>query len=271
MVLGVYSAMIVVAVMAGVGPQASKDATVPPKTELQHIKRVVLDPGHGGKNNGCLGIDGTYEKTIVLKIAKRIEAILLTETNAKPFLTRRSDTYLGLGERSRMANKWKGDIFLSLHLNADPYGTGFGVETWFLGADAADEEALKLVEQEEAKYGHEDHDHDDGQDMVKRILRDATLRQAQAHSEALAIDIAKGMHVSTKRKLRGVKQAPFGVLKAAKMPAIVIEAGFFTHAKEGWTLLEEAQQERIARGIVQGIIAYDKRIGGEEPTVSKGQ
>ena len=107
MVLGVYSAMFFVAVVAGVGPQASNEASVPQKTKLEHIQRIVLDPGHGGKNNGCLGIDGTYEKTIVLKIAKRIEAILLAETNAKPLLTRRSDTFLGLGDRSRMANEWK--------------------------------------------------------------------------------------------------------------------------------------------------------------------
>jgi N-acetylmuramoyl-L-alanine amidase len=269
MVLGYYSALLLVAAGVGAAPSVQSAGSDAPKTMLEHVHRVVIDPGHGGGNNGCLGIDGTYEKTVVLKIAKRVERILLAETNAVPLLTRRTDKFLGLGERSRLANKWKGDIFLSLHLNADAYGSGFGLETWFLGAEAADAEARRLVEQEEAKYRHEEHHAHEGTDMVKRILRDATHRQAQAHSQVLAIDIANGMRETTKRKLRGVKQAPFGVLKAAQMPAIVVEAGFFTHAKEGWTLLATEQQEKIARGIVEGIIAYDKRIGGTNPTLSQ--
>ena len=268
MVLGYYSAMLVIAVGVGAGPDDKGVLADSPSVHLKHIKRIVIDPGHGGSNYGCLGVDGTYEKTVVLQIAERVERILLSETDGTPLLTRRGDTPLGLGERSGLANAWNGDIFLSLHLNADAYGSGFGVETWFLGADTADAQAKKLVAQEEARYEHEGEDKGHSDDMVEKILRDASLRKAQADSEILAIDIAQGLQRSTKRKLRGVKQAPFGVLKGARMPAIVVEAGFFTHAKEGWKLLEPEQQEKIARGIVNGIIAYDKRIGGEGRTIS---
>ena len=269
MVLGYYSAMMLVTVVSGVGPQFLEEGQRPGRITLEHVKRIVLDPGHGGNNNGCLGVDGTYEKTVVLALAKRIEAILRKETNAVPLLTRRSDKPLGLADRSRMANEWKADVFLSLHLNADQFGSGFGVETWFLGADAADAEAQKLVEQEEATYREHSPELGTSDDLVSRILRDAQLRLAQAQSEALAVEVAKGMHNTTKRKLRGVKQAPFGVLKAAKMPAIVVEAGFFTHKEEGWVLLTPEHQERIARGIVAGIVAFDRQIGGKEPTVTQ--
>lgn len=270
MVLGVTTAFWMLAGGLSAVPVGSDAMRPVPSIEFKHVLRIAIDPGHGGSNNGCLGVDGTYEKTVVLQIAERIEAILLEESNAVTLLTRNTDTHLGLGERSRLANAWKADIFISLHLNADAYGAGFGVETWFLGAEAADAEAKKLVETEEARYGEATTSEEATEDTIQLILKDASLRMAQAGSQALAIELAQALQTSTKRSLRGVKQAPFGVLKGAKMPAVVIEAGFFTHAKEGWMLLTAGEQDHIARGIVNGLLRYDRRIGGTRGQASFG-
>jgi N-acetylmuramoyl-L-alanine amidase len=233
----------------------------PAPMHFEHLRRIVVDPGHGGQNKGCLGVDGHYEKTVVLQISQRIERILWTETNALPMMTRSDDTFLSLGERTRLANLWQGDVFLSLHLNADAYGKGFGVETWFLGADTAHAEAAALVKREEASYGQFKNLKAFENSRAEAILRDAALGQSQAGSEVLAISVGDALKTGTKATYRGVKQAPFGVLKHAEMPAIVVEAGFLSHTKEGIRLMDPAYQERIARAIVKGLIAYDSRIG----------
>ena len=221
------------------------------------------DPGHGGKNKGCLGVDGTYEKVATLDIALRVQRILTEETDAVALLTRQDDRFLGLRERTRAANKWGADVFLSIHLNADAYGAGKGVETWFLSPDSADEEARRLVEKEEAAYGEHDHEDTVQDDLVSSVIQDAIHRNAQAASEVLAGAIVNRLHSATNAPFRGVKQAPFGVLKEANMPAVVVECGFFSHHEEGVKLVDPHYSERIARGIVDGLLEYDRQIGGK--------
>lgn len=246
------------------GPHSGQPAPAAPHAAMGHLRTVVIDPGHGGTNTGCLGVDGTFEKILTMQIAERVARILTEETSAVALLTRQDDTYLGLRERTRQANAWDGDVFLSLHLNADPYGRGEGVETWFLAPDSADAEAARLVELEEAAFALDDHE--PGEDVtdstLHAMLQDAVIRANQAASEALAEAVARGLADTTRATMRGVRQARFGVLKEAKMPAIVVECGFFSHRDEGMRLLDEGYQERVAHGIVAGLVAFDARIGG---------
>ncbi len=254
---------------AWASPPSGQPAPSAEISALRHLRTVVLDPGHGGDNRGCLGVDGTFEKVVVLQIAQRVERILLEETSAAVLMTRREDRPLGLRERTRLANAWGADVFLSLHANADPLGRGHGVETWFLSADDAEptEAALRLVALEEAGDDPEEVVDAVRASEVEAILRDAALHQERARSEALGEAVATAMHKATGARLRGVHQARFGVLVEAEMPAIVVEAGFLTHRDEGLALLEPAYQERIARAIVDGLVAFDRRLG-EGPTVS---
>ena len=255
MVSSLLAASVVLA-----GPPSGQAGPEPDVFQMRHLKVIALDPGHGGDNRGCLGVNGAYEKELTLQIAERVRRILLEETSASVMLTREADVPLGLRERARMANSWNADVFLSLHLNADPYGSGKGVETWFLSVDSADEEAQKLVAAEEGAYGeNEDDDHHE-HTVVQNVLNDTQIRLAQARSESLAAAVVDGMAASTAAPLRGVRQAPFGVLKEAKMPAIVVEAGFFSHEHEGTLLLEPEYQETVARGIVKGLQAYDVQL-----------
>ena len=168
-----------------------------------------------------------------------------------------------------MANEWGADVLLSMHVNADPQGKGHGVETWHLAHEAADAEARRIVEKEE---GHVMEFHASEAPLSEphlRILEDARIRRAQEDSATLAELVHDGMHNTTQARPRGVKQAPFGVLKEARMPAIVVEAGFFSHEVQGVDLMSERYQEQVARGIVDGLVAFDARIGGDSrPHVS---
>lgn len=249
-------------VFAPAQAQAKRPASEADHVRLEHVRVVALDPGHGGDNRGCLGADGTREKKVVLAISKRVERILLEETSATPLMTRREDVFLGLRERTRMANAWDADLFLSIHLNADEHGRGQGVEAWFLTSEAASEEAEQLVLKEEAAYADDvDLEHLD-ETAVGALLKEASMSRAQVHSEVLAEEVAKALHKGTGWTFRGVKQARFTVLKEARMPAVVVEAGFLSHHEQGLLLLRPDVQERIARSIVDAIIAYDRRMGG---------
>lgn len=236
---------------------------------MEHLKLIALDPGHGGSNKGCLGVDGTYEKYVTLDIAKRVEKLLHERTNSVALLTRKTDSPVGLRERTKLANHWGADVFLSIHLNADPYGAGFGVETWFLSPGDSSEEAKKLVAAEEGHY-HESGHHEPSQgNVVDHIVADAQHRAALAASETLADSIVRHLHLTTGARFRGVKQARFGVLVEAKMPAIVVECGFFSHRDEGTQLVDTAYLDKVARGIFEGLIAYDRQIGGRRTARSE--
>ena len=168
-----------------------------------------------------------------------------------------------------MANEWGADVFLSIHLNADPYGVGKGIETWLLSPDAADAEAQRLVAAEEADYGETDDADVVEHNLVQAVIQDVVHRTAQAASEALAESVVKHLHRETKATFRGVKQARFGVLKKAKMPAIVVECGFFSHWEEGISLASPAYLETVARGIVDGLLDYDRQIGGRRTAMAR--
>jgi N-acetylmuramoyl-L-alanine amidase len=269
--LVLFGAPIVLLFCVGAGgnPPSGQAGQPPAVRHLEHVRVVVVDPGHGGHNKGCLGVNGTYEKVVTLDISKRVQRILTEETDAVALMTRQTDTFLGLRERTLMANRWGGDVFLSIHLNADPYGVGKGIETWLLAPDDSDVEGAKLVAAEEADYGEVQGAEAVEHNMVQTVIQDATHRAAQSASEALAESVVKHLHSETKAVFRGVKQARFGVLKAAKMPAIVVECGFFSHWQEGISLVDGDYLETVARGIVDGLLEYDRQIGGRRTAMNQ--
>jgi N-acetylmuramoyl-L-alanine amidase len=267
-------------------PSATPPQPAPATTEvaarhaMRALRTIVIDPGHGGDNRGCLGVDGTWEKAATLDIALRVEALLAAETSVTTRLTRRDDRALALGDRSELANRWGADVFLSIHLNADPFGQGSGIETWFLAPDGTEiadgaelaehpdhEEALEAAPAApEAAPAPAPDEAPPARGRVEtraaaELARDADLSAARAASQVLAELVVLGMAERTGARVRGVRQARFGVLKGATMPAIVVECGFFSHADEGMRLTAAEYRETIARGIVDGLLAYDARLG----------
>jgi N-acetylmuramoyl-L-alanine amidase len=222
-----------------------------------HPLTVVIDPGHGGTQDGAPGPErGVWEKDLTLAISKKVAARLREELGAMALLTREGDEHLFLGRRTAFANAHAADLFLSIHLNSMPTQRERqrveGIETYFLSADASDDRAARVAAAENADDGPKKKAGND----LSMILDDLTL--TAAHQDASRL--AKAVHTALITKLgavdHGVQQAPFVVLMGAQMPAILCEVGFISHPEEGKKLETAAYQDRVADALVEGVKAF---------------
>ena len=222
-----------------------------------NVKRIVIDPGHGGKDSGCR-IGGRYkEKNITLKIARFLAEKLRKRLGCEVFLTRNKDIFLSLERRTAIANMKKADLFISLHVNAHRDRRIHGLETYFLNM-ATDERAVMVAARENATSEKNISD-------LQTILNDLMLNTKINESSRLAHNVQTGMVINSKKMYRrikslGVKQAPFYVLIGAQMPAILVEVGFLSNSTERKRLLSAKYQRRLAEGIYSGISSYIQSI-----------
>ena len=235
-------------------------------TATLHAKplTVMLDPGHGGEENKGAPArmrPGTFEKKYALKLAKLIRDTLRPESIAV-LLTRETDVELGLKERVLMANRANADLFISLHLNSTEKPGPKGHATFFLAQEAADEATRKLVEFEnrESKTLKPRLAERPEDESVENILLDMTRHRAQQDSRRLAEIIQARMRTTSPFPNRGVKQAPFGVLKGTSMPAVVCEIGFINHEKEGLYITSDEGLNAIANAISTAILDYKELV-----------
>ena len=218
---------------------------------------VVIDPGHGGKDPGCIGRGGTREKDVVLSVGKKLKA-KLDAAGFRTYMTRTNDTYLKLAQRAEFAEARKGDLFISLHANANPSRSVKGFSIYTLSEKASDEEAKKLAESENAadKIGV------DGFTEFERDIR-AALSSLQQHavaemSEEYANGCARAFR-SSKIEAQagpGVRHAPFAVLRST-VPGALIELGHLSNASEEKLLKSSDYQERLVAAIVKSIKNYN--------------
>ena len=217
------------------------------------VRRVVIDAGHGGKDPGAIGPTGLKEKTVTLKIAKKVAAKLKARLGCQVYLTRSSDRYIGLTQRTAIANSKKADIFVSIHVNAAKNRRLRGVETYFLNF-ATNEDAMRVAARENAtsqkRIGE-----------LKNILSQIMKNTKVNESSRLASEIQNAVVRNLRRKYGtvvdlGVKQAPFFVLIGARMPSVLVETSFISNRVEEKRLRSSRYLDRIADGIVNGIIAY---------------
>ncbi len=222
------------------------------------VKRIVIDPGHGGKDPGTVYAGGIVEKDIVLNLAKVLALKIEKELECEAVLTRVDDSFLPLERRTAFANMKKGDLFISLHINAHKQAGIQGIETYFLNM-ATDERAVLVAARENATSEKNISD-------LQSILNDLMLNTRISESSKLAHELQQGMIGSVKKKFSGVKslgvkQAPFYVLIGAEMPAVLVEIGFITNPTERERLLSREYLEAMADGIVRGTAEYVKSIG----------
>ncbi|MGD2126421.1 MAG: N-acetylmuramoyl-L-alanine amidase [Desulfobacteraceae bacterium] len=222
-----------------------------------NVKRIVIDPGHGGKDPGCFHGGGVKEKHIVLKLAKTLAKKVEARLQCEAFLTRTKDIFLPLERRTAFANMKKADLFISLHINAHKQANVSGVETYFLNI-ATDERAVMVAARENATSEKNLSD-------LQAILNDLMLNTKISESSRLAHEVQKGMLGHVKKRYQkvkdlGVKQAPFYVLIGAEMPAVLVEMGFITNRRERRRLLSQKYLDSIADGIILGIEGYIKSI-----------
>jgi N-acetylmuramoyl-L-alanine amidase len=245
--LGPLAAAVLAAALAAKAP-ASREASF----------LAVLDPGHGGEQDGALAPDGAKEKDLTLQIAQRVGAAL-RRRGVKVVLTRTGDQAVPLANRAAIANAIQADVFLSIHLNSMPTPEQrqrtSGVETYFLSADATDAHATAVAARENAdRIAGEDAI--DPADPVAAILSDLADADTLAGSSRLAYDLHEQLVGSLGAEDRKVKQAPFYVLAGARMPAALLELGFISHPADAARLETRSYQERIAEAVADAVQAW---------------
>lgn len=226
-----------------------KDLTLGAALGLK-IRTIVIDPGHGGKDPGAI-YNNLREKDVVLEISKYLYEYLKADKDLQIHLTRSTDIFIPLEERTAIANKLKADIFVSIHANAAKNPNASGIETFVFNVtnDRAALEVAALENQATTKSIS------DLQGILKDILKYSKLEESVSLAGSVQGKLIKNVNASNKQNL-GVKQAPFYVLVGARMPAILIETGFITNANDAKNLKSSAYRKKIALGIYQGIKEY---------------
>jgi N-acetylmuramoyl-L-alanine amidase len=225
---------------------------------------IVIDPGHGGKDPGALGVSGLREKDIVLKISIQLEQELkIRFKDLKIILLRRTDKFLELAARTKAANrhlkKGQNGIFISIHINASVSPKASGFETYFLSQNPSNDEARKtaalendviVLEDKKGKNDFEDTDYIEAMMLTTQIQKESSL---------LADSVQKGMRGKIRSiSSKGVKKADFFVLRGALMPAVLVEAGYITNKKDAAYIRQSKNQQEIAEGISDGVENFIK-------------
>jgi N-acetylmuramoyl-L-alanine amidase len=216
------------------------------------VGRIVIDAGHGGRDPGAQG-PGYTEADLTLDIALRLERLLAKEPGVEVVLTRRTDEYVALQERTVIANREGADLFLSIHANASRNRSARGVESYLLNFASTPDAAAVAARENASSTLTMSHLND----LVKQIALNSKLDESR--------DLARHIQTAMVRKLRpsnqqikdlGVKQAPFVVLVGASMPSVLVEVSFLSHKQEGRLLGTGAYRQRIAEALLDGIRRY---------------
>ena len=220
------------------------------KPAPQRLK-IALDAGHGGDDTGAKGSKGLLEKDAALAIVQELSRSL-DEAGFEVMLIRADDTFIPLWDRARMANEAGADLFISIHLNAARARAAKGSEVYFLSLDRGDEAASSVAALENAGA-----DARPGADsVVAGILEDMAQKAYLQDSERLAVAVQLQLNRLGGIKERGVKQAPFVVLRGAAMPAVLVESAFISNPREELKLKDAAFLKKLAATHTQGIRRY---------------
>lgn len=217
---------------------------------------VVIDPGHGGIDPGAVGF--VVEKEVTLDLALRLRGLLQKE-GLEVILTRSGDTHLSpdkasdLGLRAEMANS-KRNLFVSIHVNSAP-SAAQGIETYYFGS-TLDPKLLAQVIRENGGGELGQRLTREAQSVGERLVRDLIARSNLKFSRTLAHYVQGALLQATGAVDRGVRQAPFYVLRNARIPAILVEVGFANHPVEGRRLQTEAYRQALALAMARGILRF---------------
>jgi N-acetylmuramoyl-L-alanine amidase len=218
------------------------------------VRRVVIDPGHGGKDPGATR-GRVREKDVVLRISRELRT-RLARNGFEVHMTRDSDTYLPVAKRPVRANRVRADLFISIHANSSPNRKTEGVETYLLDT-RYDRQTARVAARENGTTVAQLSD----LELIKASLR---LGYTERYAARLAGDVQASLVTRLRKEHRGtgdlgVKRGPFLVLFQADMPAILIEVGFLTHRSEAKRLNNHGFARAVADGIARGVIRYRDR------------
>lgn len=239
-------------------------AEAPPLLDLVPtgaVRTVVIDPGHGGADEGVRGASGNAEKTISLTVARRLKAALEARLGVRVILTRQGDTALGLDERAAVANNNKADLFISLHANASLRQAAAGVQVFYLSLGEYGEEAQRAATAPQEAlpvFGG-----------GTRDIEVVPWRFAQARHTERSATFARALEAALRERVpmneRSLQPAPLRVLVGANMPAVLIEMGFLTNPSQESQLASDGYQNAVVQSIVDAVIQFRDNRGIPAP------
>ena len=216
------------------------------------IRKIIIDPGHGGKDPGAMAF-GLKEKDIVLKVAEKVKKLLKKKYNYEVALTRKTDIFIPLEERTALANTAGADLFVSIHVNAHPNKATKGIETFYLNL-ATNGEAMRVAARENATSTH---NISEMQHILTDLMQNSKILESSRLARFVQTNMISGLRKDNyKIRDHGVKKAPFYVLIGAQMPAVLIEISFITNPMEAKRLRKDSFLSEIAYQIAAGISAY---------------
>jgi N-acetylmuramoyl-L-alanine amidase len=222
------------------------------------IQRVVLDPGHGGKDPGCVGKSGLREKKIVLDVATRLKKILESKENLEVIMTRESDIFLDPESRTVIANQKQADLFISIHANANRSRKLSGIESFYLNF-SHDPSVIETAARENATSTK---NISEMRDIIEKIVQNSKIVESKELAESIQNSLVKNLsqNYSNVRSL-GVKGGPFWVLIGGEMPSVLVEISHLSNPTEEKRLQSPQYRQRVAQGIYEGIIEYVNSLG----------
>jgi N-acetylmuramoyl-L-alanine amidase len=229
------------------------------------VSRIVIDAGHGGHDPGAQG-SGINEAELTLDVALRLQKLLEKQPGFEVVMTRDSDEFIPLQERTAIANREGADLFLSIHANASRNPQARGIETYFLNF-AMNPEAEAVAARENAASGQAMHSLPD---IVKAIALNNKINESRDFAATVQKSMVKrlGTKNHTVKDL-GVKQAPFVVLIGASMPSVLAEISFVTNKQDGTLLKTQAYRQQIAQALFEAIQNYQQALNRINPATGK--
>ncbi len=222
------------------------------------IRTVVLDPGHGGSDPGCIGLSGLEEKTITLDVALMLKKLLVEKAGLKVIMARESDILVPLEARTVIANQKRADLFVSIHVNAHRDRRREGIETFYLNF-SPDPGVIETAAAENSastkNMGHM-------KDIIQKIVQNSKIYESRDLAERIQKELLKSLSlVNPDVKNLGVKGGPFYVLIGSEMPSVLVEISHLSNPSEEARLKTERYRELAARGIYGGIMDYIHSLG----------
>jgi N-acetylmuramoyl-L-alanine amidase len=229
------------------------------------VSRIVIDAGHGGHDPGAQG-NGINESELTLDIALRVQKLLEKQPGVEVVMTRDTDVFIPLQERTAIANREGADLFLSIHANASRSAAARGIETYFLNF-ATNPEAEAVAARENAGSSQSMHSLPD---IVKAIALNNKINESRDFAETVQKSMVKRLKPRNKtlRDL-GVKQAPFVVLIGAGMPSVLAEMSFLTNRQEGALLKTNAYRQSIAQALYEAVLSYQQALKKQTSATGK--
>ncbi|MAA62837.1 UNVERIFIED_ORG: N-acetylmuramoyl-L-alanine amidase [Idiomarina abyssalis] len=245
-------------------PGKSKELSGPAKSVSELKDRrvtIAIDAGHGGDDPGSIGPRGTYEKHVVIRIARALAKLINDDPGMQAYLIRTGDYYVGLNERPQKAWDVKADFFVSIHADAFRTPQPSGGSVWVLSKRRAESEVGRWLENREQqsellggvtdilrKNGHEPY--------LAETLLDMSMDSSIAGAYSAAKHIIDEMSTVTKMHKKTPQAASFAVLKSPDKPSLLVETGFISNPREEQLLTSNAHQQKLARALYNGIRRY---------------